>query len=441
MQISPSHNDGNCHGRRVLLIHPGVEETRNRRHFPPWGIIFVAQALERDGHYPKVVDLNGNPNLEEATGHWVKVFEPNVVGVTGKWGHAARRAQRILEYLAQHHPKVMRVLGGPLVSLPLVDSGLFRAAHACLPGDGETSLLQWIKTGMPETRGGEPAQNADLSATWLDTPHLLDLSDYILPVGASDLNQTSLFISGSRGCVGKCTFCYTLRHAPAGLRETPPERLVDGIIALSARYGVNGFYFVDDCLVSRTSWRRRFCALLQDRPEPIRWGVDLRTGEASESVLRELWDGGCRALYMGLETIDSETFGQLGKATGSGTPLDAVDRAMAMGFTVRVSVVLGWPSETARSMKSIIQAVEERPNLLVDAFLYNPLPGTPIGDQQIPVMGSNHIYTDYGPGAPNLSSVSDIFLAKSWVRLAQLRDQRGWIGGDLRDFGKRTENE
>lgn len=402
--------------QRVLLLHPGVQEHGRIRDFPPWGILAVAGALGRAGHAVRVVDLNGEPEVERALSAHLEAWDPTVVGVTGKWGHAARRALRVLRAVASTAPSVHRVLGGPLVPVLDPDTELARAAHAQLAGDGETAILRWLQEGMPQTRRTEPAQDADLSRQLLEVSPLFDLSPYVLPPSRSDLGCRTLYVSAARGCDGRCAFCYQRLHAPAGLRTPPVDPLVAELAAVARHHDLSGIYFVDDSLVSRAPWRRSLCHALAAALPDLRWGVDLRTALMTSETLDTLWSGGCRALYTGLETLDPHVRQQV-LSKGDPDPLAAVDRALDRGFTVRASVVLGWPEETAASIRRTLDAIHARPRLLFDPFLFNPLPRTPLFTRYAPHLGPQHLYTEYAPGAPNLSHTSDEVLLNAWNRL------------------------
>jgi len=413
---------------RVLLAHPGIDETGARREFPPWGVIFVGQALARSGHVVQVVDWNGEPALETALDRQVIDFRPDILGVTGKWGRAARRAERLFRHAAAHHPAIRRALGGPLAATLPANATIAPLVHAVLPGDGETTLLRWMAAGMPNLRDASPAQDADLGACCLDPAPLFDLAPYVRPAERSDLDVPTLFVSGSRGCVARCSFCYTLAHAPSGLREMPAPLLAHGLRGLYQRYGVTGFYFVDDGLVSRARWRRDFCQELRALDVPLRWGVDLRTAEATSATLGELWQGGCRALYMGFETADDAAHrGMLRKGPTAGGVGGALQRAMAIGFRVRASVVIGWPGESRTAIERTLAAVQAQPGLLVDAFRYNPLPNTPLAAASAPQFGPQHVYTEYGADAPNLSDCSDAYIQSAWERLLALANARNAV--------------
>lgn len=416
---------------RILLVHPGVRECGEYREFPPWGILVVADALRRAGYETHVVDLDGEPELEERVAALVLGITPDLLGVTGKWGHAARRALRLVRTVERVRPEVRRVLGGPLVPFLPENSELARAFHALLPGDGELNLPRWIKAGMPPGRATAPAVIADLSSQRLHLPELLDLSPYVLPAHRSDLAVRTLYVSAARGCDGGCTFCYLQRHRlGAGLITMPVSNLVRELVELQEHHSLGGIYFVDDALVDRSDWRRAFCEALPRSAPRLSWGVDLRTALATEEVLDELWKGGCRALYMGVETVDDDVRSRvLGKADLN--PLDAVDRALARGFAVRVSVVLGWPEETATSVCRTVAEVETRPGLLFDPFLYNTLPGTALACLYAPAFGPEHVYSEYSPGAPNLSDASDSVLIDGWERLWRIkvaREPARWRG-------------
>jgi radical SAM superfamily enzyme YgiQ (UPF0313 family) len=408
----------------VLLLHPGVEEYGHSRLFPPWGAFFVAQALQRQGIPAWVADLNGEPELEPRIEVLLEQLRPAVLGVTGKWGLAARRAARVLHAARERRPECRRVLGGPLASNLPAGSDLARLCHAILPGDGEQALANWIRSGCPDVRVRRAARDADLAAATLDWPKGLDLGPYLRPASASDLGVPTLFVSGARGCDLACRFCYLRGLGSSELRTAPARRLALDLAALNLRYGAEGFYFVDDALVSRARWRAVFCEAVAELDTRLRWGVDLPTVQATQSVLEQLWRGGCRALYMGLETLDDRLRSRIGKCDPAGRALAAIDGALALGFTVRVSAVLGWPGESAGSCRKTIEAVRARPQLRVDPFVYNPLPGNPLAADVSPAMPSDHLYTDFTPSAPNLSACSDEALYDAWRHLEALKRDR-----------------
>lgn len=136
------------------------------------------------------------------------------------------------------------------------------------------------------------------------------------------------------------------------------------MIQLENRYGTKGFYFLDDNFLSNYQWTKKFCSLLAQLSPNIRWGCDLRASEITRDRLAMLWKGGCRALYVGLETFsDNIRTSTLGKSIGGKAAFDKVDLALGHGFCVRASIGIGWPRETAFEMEETFEAVRARDSL------------------------------------------------------------------------------
>lgn len=417
---------------RVLLIHPGPFDQlglgfygRGRMH-PPWGIIYVHHALKRVGIDSWPVDLNGVCDVESAVEGLVSRYRPTVVGLTGKWGRAARRASRIVTRLREVEPGIRLALGGPLASSIPDSHPLSTGVDARLPGDGEIQLPRWIEAGKPDLAGQAwpTSEEADLDEIGLDIGETPDLGEYCLPGDRCDLRTESLYVSAARGCIARCTFCYLRTHYPERFRVVSPLRLVDGLAALQERYDVNGFYFIDDCLISDRTWTRSFCSELRARHLSFLWGVDIRLAEMTLERLREIFLAGCRCLYVGIESFDEEVLRPLRKGQTLTEGLPGLDLALSMGFTVRASLVIGWPGQSAMSMERTLEGISARPDLLFDAFQYLPLPGTPLAREALAAGTKADVFSEYDASAPNVSAVDDDTLSKYWHRMTALRDRR-----------------
>ena len=420
-------------GARLLLVNPGIYDTISPRNYPPWGALYVGAACRARGAEVRVVDLNGEtvaPRIRQL----VADFAPTVVGITGKLGKGAERMRQVVQAATMVTPAPVAV-GGPLVSsFPDPDHPLWSGVRGLFWGDGEVELPDWIAAGCPRTvqvRPGRPANLDELGIpTWWD-----GLGDYV-----SDgefwpgLEVRSVHLSVARGCTRRCTFCYlNAQHPGRSFRVISPGRLLAGCDALHARWGVEGFYVVDDCLLQPGHPESEaLLALLIRRGSPYRFGCDLQIQELGDTgLLERMYAAGFRALYVGVEAASAAVRRRLGKGACTVPMYDALARALEMGFVIRASVGIGWPGETEGDMEETLALIRSLPGLAIDAFRYTPLPGAPLttywarGATQRGRGGDPHDpYADYSEFSSNHSGIPDARLDVLWNALLELEGER-----------------
>jgi radical SAM superfamily enzyme YgiQ (UPF0313 family) len=110
-----------------------------------------------------------------------------------------------------------------------------------LTGEGETVVVSYLNgESGPGINNEIPHQIEDLDALpWPDYSFYdLDRYDYLYN------NEKEVFITGSRGCVRKCTYCDIERYWPK-FRYRSGQNIADEIIDNYERFGITRFYFTD----------------------------------------------------------------------------------------------------------------------------------------------------------------------------------------------------
>jgi radical SAM superfamily enzyme YgiQ (UPF0313 family) len=113
-----------------------------------------------------------------------------------------------------------------------------------------------------------------------------------------------LFLTTSRGCYGRCSFCRS-SHFGEGWRPRDPMNVVDEIEAACAR-GVTTFEMVDDNFLGpgRMGKRRAaaIAAEIQRRGLAIRFHASCRVNDVEEATMRVLKDAGLVSVSLGVES-------------------------------------------------------------------------------------------------------------------------------------------
>ena len=419
------------HRGPVLLLHPGIYDGHDPHVFPPWGALCVGQAVRQSGFDVVVADLNGQ-KPDEACLSLIESIRPTAVGFTAKIGNGQRRFRKAADAARQAFPMLPIAVGGPLVSLfPDVRHPIWGgSASALFWGDGDGDFGRWLESGARTVGVFGPDRQTDLDRvgipTWWE-----GLARYVRPAEYwPNFGVPAIHVAASRDCTSRCTFCYLNKQFPErGHRVPSPSTLVRDMGRLSARFGVQGFYFVDDCLIDHPpTLMRELCWHLIAAGSPYRLGCDIQLRELPDTDLLELmYLAGFRSLYLGLEAASPTVRARLGK--GSSQPLRGrIRRVLDMGFAIRASVGIGWPGETEAEMRDTLRLVSEIPDLAFDAYRYLPLPGVPLTDRWLrdkhdTISDEELATSDYSNHNRNFSDLADESYEDLWQEMKALESR------------------
>jgi len=229
---------------------------------------------------------------------------------------------------------------------------LLRLAET-LDGDGDLSKVPNLiyKNGsqIRTTPREEPERIADLPLPDFDG---LPLDRYLAP-------RLVLPLLTSRGCYhGKCAFCNVGYGAPRSFSQLRPERVVERMMALHDKHGVQHIFFADEAITPRNL--KRMSPLLEELGAPIHWCGCARLEKA---LTRELLDsmarGGCRMLLFGLETASEPILQRIAKGTQREHMGRILREGAEAGIWNHVFFFFGFPGETINHAQETVNFVYE----------------------------------------------------------------------------------
>jgi len=133
----------------------------------------------------------------------------------------------------------------------------------------------------------------------------------------SRLSEVNLL--GSRGCYGKCTFCYINSFYGTGnpWRGRSPDNIVNEIDEIIEERGSRDFYFTDPNFFGPGQLGQdralRLAAVL--KPRNIRFGLEGRVNDIRDETIAALKDAGLRQILIGLESGKDESLKRMNKMT------------------------------------------------------------------------------------------------------------------------------
>jgi len=205
-------------------------------------------------------------------------------------------------------------------------------------GGNEFHVADYIR-GRREGKAvpSQKTKSVDLDAFPLADFSLLDLEGY------RSNGRLVLPYELSRGCNNRCFFCYYIYKGMINLKD-PPKAVAD-LIMLSREYGADRFHFTDANINLDLDWFMRFCDLLAQQPEQVRWCA-LATPNMSRSMLDKLKAAGCVQLRWGVETGSERMLKKINKGTTRGSIKDTLAYAHSIGINNYITLISGLPGES-----------------------------------------------------------------------------------------------
>lgn len=203
--------------------------------------------------------------------------------------------------------------------------------------------------------------------------------------------KTMLHVLTARGCPFSCTYCVNsflhdklYKELPGGsplVRQRSPENVIAEIRDAAARWPIDHIFFVDEVLITRKEWLRRFLDLYRKECRGITFSFSYHHRFMDADIARWLAETGATFAQGAIETADPDLRrGVLGRTDTDEEILRAMNLLRSAGIKVSTSAIFGIPRETARSRWETVRLVEDsRPDMLNTYMLY-PFPGTGISD-------------------------------------------------------------
>ncbi len=349
----------------IKLIVPTWEEESIRKmagsfRWPPLNLPILAALTPRDIKV-SIVDENVE-NID-----WEDI--PDLVGITCMTAQAPR-AYSIASKYRKLGAQV--VLGGIHPSM-LPDEAI-QYADAVVIGEAE---LLWPKVVQDfKSRNLQKFYKADKRPPMDSIPiprrDLLKLDKYIL------FNSMQVF----RGCPHNCTFCsvtkffgntYRARSIPDVIREM---KMLKG-----TRLRSKVFAFIDDNIAGVPRYTKELCKAII--PLKIWWGSQASINVANDiELVKLLAKSGCRALFIGLESISQESLKEAHKSFIKISKFaDAVKRLHDYGIIVEGAFVFGFDEDDESIFERTVKFADKIGIDVAQFTALTPFPGTRLWDK------------------------------------------------------------
>jgi radical SAM superfamily enzyme YgiQ (UPF0313 family) len=223
---------------------------------PPLGLATLSAVLEQDGHEAEILDAAA---LGNSTDEIVSMVDPKAdfVGLSATTPEISSIIS-IAAALRKRLPEIKIIFGGvhPTVfheelvaqgDCDMVVRGEGENAVRVLAGGtplGEIPNLTWRNSDGKVIVNQQSSDYVDMDKLPFPSYEKLPMDKYRSAFGAAR-KSPSIGMITSRGCPGKCTFCYSGMFG-SKIRMMSPERVLEHILFLKNNYGIREVSFYDD---------------------------------------------------------------------------------------------------------------------------------------------------------------------------------------------------
>lgn len=413
---APSLAEAGAMGETVFLVN-----FRNHRDmYPPFGIMYVADALEQVGIRCRLFHETGE--YLDALMSQVAAERPLFVGfstITGPQLHPTIEASKRVHALGIPvvwggvHATIMplEVLKEDFVDFVVVNEGEETAQELALMLAGRMPQ-NWASVAGLAYKRSEPAPMGALQAgatpppAPADTPQLPppiqttpffhrerpfiqdldrfkprwdlleDVEAYLIPSGPY---QRAIPVYISRGCPFRCGFCYNEVVMKRTWRQHSDAFIMDQIAWLKRNYQIDAVDYADDYLFGRIKPMQR---LVEKVSMP--WSGQVRVQLLKPEFVRWMSETGCQWVNIGVESGSQAVLDRMYKDQkaeqiewGIGNLVE-----FAPHIEANCSFIIGLPEETAAEAKITFDIIERlasmSDNVRCSVCVYMPYPGTPL---------------------------------------------------------------
>jgi anaerobic magnesium-protoporphyrin IX monomethyl ester cyclase len=358
---------------------------------PPLGLATLAAILEQEGVKTAIIDAFAMKytlddiilQVESA----IEEHEEHFIGLTAMTPEI-NDAIDIAHALSARFPKAHLILGGVHASIfhrSLVDE---KVCDMVVRKEGERAIAD-IARGKPlesipgltwRAPGGEVIENpesgdyVDLESLPFPAYHKLPMGRYHAALGVAK-RSPSIGMITSRGCPGKCTFCYSAMFG-SKIRFVSAPRVLEHIRHLVTAYGIREISFYDDTFTANRKRVEELCTLIVSQKIDISWSCFARVDSVNAEILRTMKDAGCHHIMYGFETVDENILRAINKRVTTEKYGDVIAWTRKAGIDIRGAFMMGNPEETEESLR---KTLEYSKKIGIQFAIYNittPFPGT-----------------------------------------------------------------
>lgn len=229
-------------------------------------------------------------------------------------------------------------------------------------------------------------------------------------IGCDD-NDRLISILTSRGCTGRCGFCF---RNEKGIRFRSIPNVIQEIKLLHKLYGINYFKIHDECFVLSEKRLQDFVDSINKLDFEIKYSCDCISNRLTEEIAILLKQSGCQLLNIGFESMDAEVLKSIPKGTTIEDNINAAKLCKKYNINMGMNMIWNCPKDNAETLTEDVKFLKSY-NTYAQVRTIKPMtpyPGSPFYYQAI-LNGSLRDADDFFSRFKNLDLVTVNFMDMS----------------------------
>jgi len=280
-----------------------------------------------------------------------------------------------------------------------------------------------------------------------------DLNQFPFPsyqkINPQDYNyivHPEIMITGSRGCVRKCTYCDVARYWPK-FRYRDGQHIADELYYYYKNYGLKNFEFSDSLINgSLKQFRAMNHAILEYQKQDPDFVISYKgqyicraVGQVKEQDYIEMKAAGCEYLYVGVESFSDRVRYDMDKKFNNADLDFHLEMTGRYGIKNTFLMLVGYPTETLADHKQNLETLKkyqhyaqaEVISMIVFGYTSNILADTPLFHMQDQLSIIREYDTNSGFADSNWISLNNPTLTlveriRRWTELTELAIALGY---------------
>ncbi|PKN51102.1 MAG: hypothetical protein CVU55_13275 [Deltaproteobacteria bacterium HGW-Deltaproteobacteria-13] len=353
---------------------------------PPLGIALLAAIWDQQGHTSQIIDA---ATLRLSIQEIITGISPaaDFVGITSTTPGISS-AGMIARAIREKLPRMKIIMGG--VHPTVFHEELVRdnICDMVVRNEGEIPItelakgtplnlipnLTWRNSQNEVIINPDSSKPVDLDSLPFPAYHKLPMHLYHSALGAVK-KKPSIGMITSRGCPGKCTFCFSAMFG-SQIRLMSPARIIDHIEHLQKNYNIREISFYDDTFTVSRKNVAQLCHLILSKKIKLSWSCFARVDTVTPELLLLMKKAGCHQIMYGFETTDENILKNINKRTDLDQFHKVLNWTRAAKINIRGAFMLGNPGETIASMARTIDYAKHAGIQLAVFNITTPYPGT-----------------------------------------------------------------
>ncbi|MCJ7616590.1 MAG: B12-binding domain-containing radical SAM protein [Desulfobacterales bacterium] len=435
---------------RVTLIRPPAYGVglMGAQLVPYLGIAYIGAAVRAAGHTVDIVDMCGEDiaRTEVVRDKYVaygmsfsaleeRLSRSDVIGFTCMFSQDWVFHKELIQYVRRLCPETVFVAGGEHVSaLPEYCLDDCPELDICVIGEGEETFVKLLDNLQKQAELSDVPSlvyHSSDRAAYCHTQRAGRIKDIDkIPMPAWDLTPMENYLSreltyhirrgrtipmlATRGCPYKCTFCSNSNMWGNLWIARNPKLVVDEMEYYINHYQANNFVFSDLTAVVSKKKIIELCNEIISRNLAVTWQLPtLRTEAVDHSVLKLMYQAGCRELDFAIESGSKKVLTSVNKRNNPDKIFYLIKDGLNVGMNLSTNIVIGLPQERLKDflktywliIKLAMKGLQE-----LNVFPFIPYPGSKLfsdflNSRKITVNDSYFL---------NLFGYADLSKAVSW---------------------------